>query len=231
MNKDKIKDKVLQKIQGINPHSKLYFSFREFASLFFILIFIILAILLFTNFLWRIGDFWILGADFNFQNFLEYIWLEILFLAVILTVVNYFLIRKTDWKIAKYRVWLLTSLLLFVFIFGSSLITIGGSNEILENQLQQSTKNLDRIMPHRRLILPHLIDNKNPGQMFFNGILIKNNQKEITVKNRLETRKFVIKKEIPNLDSFQLKPVRVFFDNQTMEVIDIKPNPLKGRVR
>lgn len=118
-----LKDRILKELESAKPHSKLFFQFITFFTLFLISILIGLSILSITFFIWDIVR---ISEDIRpnrklLDDILEFSLFELVVIAGLLSWLIFVLFRRLDITILKHRFYLILTII--TLIIG---LSIGG---------------------------------------------------------------------------------------------------------
>jgi hypothetical protein len=122
--KDKLSTEILQKLESQKMINGWVFRLQNWLLVALVIVFVFLASFLWASFL---VDFREIQEIYNsgnlFRDFWLNIWqnsfLELVFLALLVSLFIYWIYRRTDWLLVRYKNWLLFGVLLTVFLVGS----------------------------------------------------------------------------------------------------------------
>lgn len=229
---DPLKARILDKLKDQKPTSPNLYKIWDgilFASIFSL---ILIGSFIVGFFWWdfrRNSDFLEISSE-SLWSLLPELFLEIAILVGILSLVTYFLYRKTDFWWVKQRLWLVVGFWVLVIGLGSGLTILAENQKVVSDQYQNTKNGVDKL-PFRPKRLEKIYDRQKDLGLFPGKVekiqKQEDNNFEIVVKNPIEEKVFVVDK--PLLRGVQKGDlVEIVLDPQNSDkVIEIR----KGRQR
>lgn len=213
---NKMTSKIMDGLKGVEPKSKNYFAFRNVLLGFGLGTFLAISILAVAVFLYDFNEikevYNSAHQDLSFKEIAGLLF-EFLFIGVLGGALIYYIYRKTDWILVKYKslVAFLTSI--FILTGGLFLFLFLQDNESDDNVLNVTRRGLEAL-PYRKDRVEDIIDQLSDKDVFIGRIVAFDDQKnEITVKNFDYQKTFLLKpNQIIILDKIDpTKPVFIKF--------------------
>ena len=228
-----LKQRILDKVKNQKPTNGSVYKIWDGILLASILGLVLIASFIIGFFWWdfrRDSDFLEISSE-SLWSLLPELFLEIAILVGILSLITYFLYRKTDFWWVKQRLWLVVVFWILVIGLGVGLTILAENQKALSDQYQNAKTGVEKL-PFRPRRLEKIYD-KQKEQGLFPGRVQKiekvgQDKFEITVKNPLEEKTFTVDK--PLLKGVQKgDPVEIVLDPQNPDqVIGIRKGMSRG---
>ena len=196
-----LKKRILTNLKDTQPNNPMLYKIWDLT------LFALIVILVFVG-SFGIGFFWwdarqssrfLELSGEGFWSIFSDLLFEVILLVGILSLVSYFLYRKSDFWLVKKRLWLMIAFWVLVISIGGSFTILAENQKDVENQYQNTQQNITKIpfRPKRRI--DQIQEKRNEEGLFTGRVIdlkeVQQNEFKITIRNPKFRKSFLVKNE------------------------------------